>query len=135
MATTAGYSGTPLPKKLGIKSGETVTLLGAPDDFDATLGELPDDVRVKRQARGPADRVLLFARSLAELRRRFAAAERLLGERGALWICWPKKASGVATEIAEPDVRAFGLAAGWVDYRICAVDATWSGLLFARRKA
>jgi len=95
MATMAGYSGTPLPKKLGIKSGETVTLLGAPDDFDATLGELPDDVRVRRQARGTADRVLLFARSLAELRRRFAAAERLLGERGALWICWPKKASGV----------------------------------------
>jgi hypothetical protein len=81
----AGYSGTPLPKKLGIKSGETVTLLGAPDDFDATLGELPDDVRVKRQARGPADRVLLFARSLAELRRRFAAAERVLVERGGLW--------------------------------------------------
>ncbi|HEX9730370.1 MAG TPA: DUF3052 domain-containing protein [Thermoanaerobaculia bacterium] len=120
---------------MGIKSGETVTLLGAPDDFDATLGELPNDVRVKRQARGAADRVLLFARSLAELRRRFAAAERLLGERGALWICWPKKASGVATDIAEPDVRAFGLAAGWVDYKVCAVDATWSGLLFARRKA
>jgi len=135
MATMAGYSGTPLPKKLGIKSGATVTLLGAPDDFDATLGELPDDVRVKRQACGTAERVLLFACSLAELRRRFAAAERLLGERGALWICWPKMASGVATEIAEPDVRAFGLAAGWVDYKICAVDATWSGLLFARRKA
>lgn len=134
MAKTAGYSGTPLPRKLGIKSGETVALLGAPDDFDDTLGELPDGVRVKRQARGRADRVLVFARSRAELARRFPAAERALVERGGLWLCWPKKASGVATDLAEPDVRSFGLAAGFVDYKICAVDATWSGLLFARRK-
>lgn len=130
----AGYSGTPLVKKLGVKAGKTVALLGAPDGFDATLGPLPGGVRVKRQARGPADLILLFAASRADMERRFPAAERSLAEGGGMWIAWPKKASGVATDLTGAVVRSFGLGHGMVDYKICAIDATWSGLLFARRK-
>jgi len=130
----AGYSGTPLPRKLGIKPGSRVVLLDAPDDFERTLGALPADVLIRRQARGPADLALLFARSRAALAKRFPVAIRLLGEAGNLWILWPKKASGVATDLTQNDVRRHGLAADWVDFKIAAVDQTWSGLRFARRK-
>jgi len=129
----AGYSGTPLPKKLGIKAGSAVALLGAPEGFEETLGALPKGVRLRRQARGPADVVLLFAHSVRELERRFPAATRCLANGGRLWIVWPKKASGVATDLTQPTVRSFGLERGFVDYKICAVDATFSGLCFARR--
>ncbi len=130
----AGYSGTPLPKKLGIKPGSTVALLGAPSAFERTLGRLPEEVRLRRQARGRADLILLFAKSRADLKQRFPAATRCLNERGGLWILWPKKASGVPTDLTQKQVRAFGLDRHYVDYKICAVDQTWSGLLFARRK-
>jgi CheY-like chemotaxis protein len=130
----AGYSGTPLIKKLGIKAGSTLALLGAPVGFEATLGGLPDGVRVRRQARGHFDKILLFARSRAELERRFPVATRALTEGGGLWIAWPKKASGVRSDLGQADVRAFGLARGFVDYKICAIDRTWSGLQFARRR-
>lgn len=132
--TMAGYSGTPLPKKLGITAGSTVALLGAPHGFERTLGALPGNVRFQRHARRAAHRILLFARSCADLERRFPAAAKAVADGGGLWIVWPKKSSGVETDLAEPLVRAFGLAAGWVDYKICAVDETWSGLLFARRR-
>lgn len=130
----AGYSGTPLPKKLGIKAGSTVTLLGAPGEFEAVLGELPSEVRIRHRARGSADLVLLFVRSQAELRQRFPAAAKVLVERGRLWIAWPKKASGWATDLTQQGVRDYGLAADWVDFKICAIDPTWSGLCFVRRK-
>jgi CheY-like chemotaxis protein len=129
----AGYSGTPLAKKLGIRAASVVALLGAPERFEAKLAPLPDGVRVQRQAR-TADRVLFFVDSLASLKRRFGAASRVVGEGGGLWIIWPKKASGVKTALTEPVVREFGLAEGWVDYKVCAVDETWSGLQFARRR-
>jgi hypothetical protein len=132
--TMAGYSGTPLPKKLGIKTGMTVALLGAPEGFEGALGELPEGVRLQAQPRGAAW-MLLFVRTAADLGRRFPAAERALPEKGGLWICWPKKASGLASDLSEPAVRAFGLERALVDYKICAIDHTWSGLLFARRKA
>ncbi len=132
--TMAGYSGTPLTTKLGVKAGSAVALLGAPGGFLSVLGELPEGARVVTQARGRSDLVLLFVKSQAEMRRRFPAAARLLGERGSIWICWPKKASGVDTDVTEPVVRLFGLDAGFVDYKICAVDRTWSGLLFTRRR-
>jgi len=131
--TMAGYSGTPLPRKLGIKAGTTVLLLGAPQGFEATLGELPEGARVLRRAGRPAPLVLLFSRSAADLERRFAQATKSLAERGALWLLWPKKASGVATDLSEAGIRSFGLARSFVDYKICAVDETWSGLRFARR--
>lgn len=129
----AGYSGTPLAKKLGIKAASVVALIGAPEGFETKLAPLPDGVRVQRQTR-TSDRVLFFVDSQASLKRRFEAASRAVQQGGGLWIIWPKKASGVKTDITETAVREFGLAAGWVDYKICAVDETWSGLQFARRR-
>ena len=133
-ASTAGSSGTPLPKKLGICADSAVALLGAPEGFERKLGTLPDNVRLLKQARAGAHRILLFAKSRSDLAKRFPAATRAMAEGGGLWIVWPKQASGVVTDLGEAHVRAFGLAAGFVDYKICAVDATWSGLLFARRR-
>ena len=130
----AGYSGTPLPKKLGIRAGEKVALLGAPAGFENTLGALPDGVRIGRAAGRRPERILLFTTSRTDLQRRFPAASRALAEGGGLWIVWPKKASAMASDLGEKEVRAFGLAAGFVDYKVCAVDETWSGLLFARRR-
>ena len=131
---TSGYSGTPLPKKLGIKAASVVALLGAPEDFETMLVPLPEGVRFKRRARGQADVVLLFAASKRELRRRFPAASRAVAEKGCLWMCWVKKSSDVATDLTQGAVRGQGLDNGFVDYKIAAIDATWSGLCFARRK-
>ena len=128
------YSGTPLPRKLGLRPEMRVALLGAPVDFASTLGELPEGVRFQAQLRGAPPMVLLFARSQADLARRFPAAARALATGGSLWILWRKKASGEATDLGEKEVREFGLSRGFVDYKISAIDATWSGLRFARRR-
>jgi len=130
----AGYSGTPLARKLGIKPDSVVALLGAPEGFEAVLQPLPENVRFKRSARGAANLILLFVKAKAEMGRRFPTAARCLAEGGGLWIAWPKKASGVTTDLTQAAVRSFGLGADFVDYKICAIDETWSGLLFARRK-
>ncbi len=130
----AGYSGTPLPRKLGIKPGSVVGLVGAPRDFAETLGELPEGAKLRRSAAGAKDLLLWFTRSRRDLEGRIGKMAAAIGKDG-LWICWPKQASGVKTDLREGDVRRTGLAAGLVDYKICAVDATWSGLRFARRKA
>ena len=127
------YAGTSLAKKLGIRAGTAVALLEAPEGFERKLDPLPPQVEIRRGARGRAGLVLLFVTSRRDLRRRFATAERLLENGGSVWIAWPKKASGIPTDLGETAVRSFGLAAGWVDYKICAIDETWSGLLFARR--
>lgn len=129
----AGYSGTPLPKKLGIKSGLTVALLSAPVDFAQTLGPLPDGVDLINRSGRPADLIVLFTRSRADLDRRLPPAIRAMRDGGGLWIVWPKKASGIVTDVSETVVRSTGLAAGIVDYKIASIDATWSGLKFARR--
>lgn len=129
----AGYSGTPLPKKLGIKPGTTVLLVGAPRGWEPTLGELPEDVVVRRGSIAKADMILWFTSSAKELRAGVRKAARSFG--GGLWIAWPKKASGVATDLSEDVVRTTGLAAGLVDFKVCAIDATWSGLRFARAKS
>lgn len=128
----AGYSGTPLPKKLGIAPGSTVALVDAPGDWE--IGELPEGVTVRRVARGEPDVCLWFVLRRADLEKRMA---KMAGFAGAkrLWICWPKKASGMQTDVSEPVVRAAGLDAGLVDYKIAAIDQTWSGLLFTERKA
>jgi hypothetical protein len=131
----AGYSGTPLAKKLRIHAGAAVALLGAPEGFESALAGLPEGVRLSRHARGGADLVLLFARSRADLARRFPAAARAVNGGGGLWLVWPKKTSGMAADLTQAAVRALGLEAGWVDYKICALDETWSGLLFARRRS
>lgn len=130
----AGYSGTPLPKKLGIKPGTTVALVDAPAGFERTLGALPDGVRLRRSARGACEVALWFVGTKAACARGLHAWARRDDWR-ALWICWPKKASGVRTDLTGGAVRTFALAAGLVDYKVCAVDATWSGLCFARRKS
>jgi CheY-like chemotaxis protein len=130
----AGYSGTPLAKKLGIRPGDLVALAGAPKGIEDTLETIPDDVRIVRGIRGQPRLILLFVRSKAELGRRFSATSRALDDGGGLWIIWPKKTSAIAGDLGQQQVRDFGLAAGFVDYKICTIDETWSGLLFARRK-
>lgn len=130
----AGYAGTPLPKKLGIKTGSVVALLGAPREFEGTLGRLPEEVRLKRRAQGRADLVLLFVKSRRELDGRLGVAARMMNPGGSVWIAWPKQASGVETDLTQNHVRKKGLDSGLVDYKIAAIDATWSGLRFARRK-
>ena len=129
----AGYSGTPLPKKLGIKAGSMVALVDAPKDFEVTLGELPAGTEVVRRAEPGADVTLWFLRSIDDLHDGIDRMGEIAGD-GRLWICWPKKTSGVVTDITQNEVRATGLATGLVDFKICAIDATWSGLCFTRRK-
>ena len=131
--TFASYAGTPLPKKLGVKPGIAIVLLGAPEDFEKTLGRLPDNVRVLRRAGSRAELVLLFAKSAADLKRRLPAAQKTMADKGSLWIAWPKKASLVASDLTQQVVREYGLGNGLVDYKICAIDDTWSGLRFAKR--
>jgi hypothetical protein len=127
----AAYSGVPLAQKLGICSARVLGLAGAPEGFAEKLGALPEGAQVR--ARGPADRLLLFVTSLQDLERRFEAAARRVKPGGGLWIVWPKRSAQVKSDLTQTVVRRFGLDAGWVDYKICAVDETWSGLLFARR--
>lgn len=131
----AGYSGTLLPQKLGIKEGHRVALLEAPLDFEQTLGRLPDAVTLLRHtgSKGFFNVVVLFVTSAAQLRRRFAGLARRLVPDGGLWVAWPKKASGVETDLTESVVRAVGLDAGLVDNKVCAVDEVWSGLRFVIR--
>jgi hypothetical protein len=133
--TPAGYSGTPLPWKLGIKEGSTLALLGAPDGLAALLEPLPAGVLLRRSTRGTADVILLFTTSRDDLARRLPAAQRALHPDGGLWVAWPKKASGVATDLTENVVRELGLAAGLVDNKVCAIDETWSGLRLVVRLA
>ena len=126
--SAAGYSGTPLPRKLGIRPATRLVLSRAPDGFDATLGELPDDVHVLRRMPASADVVVLFADRRADLQRRLPAARAAVRPDGGIWVAWPKRASGVPTDITEDVVREVGVAAGLVDNKVCAIDATWSGL-------
>ena len=132
----AGYSGTPLPQKLGIKEDHAVLLIGAPRGFRSYLGPLPAGVAVRSDLRGsaPFDVIVLFVQRRRELERRFAQLAARLEQSGGLWIAWPKKSSGVATDVDEGVVRSTGLRSGLVDNKICAVDATWSGLRFVIRR-
>jgi hypothetical protein len=129
----AGYSGTPLVRKLGIKPGARLGLIGAPEGFDATLGELPEEVAVRRMARGRLDVIVAFFIVRAELQRRLPALRGALDPAGGLWIAWPKRASGVATDVTEGVVRDLGLSAGLVDNKVCAIDQVWSGLRLVYR--
>ncbi|CAG1011138.1 hypothetical protein PHYC_04012 [Phycisphaerales bacterium] len=131
----AGYSKTPLARKLGIKPGSRVVLLGAPAGFERTLGDLPKGAKVTRRAplRAVADVILLFTNSSEMLEDRFPRTRRRLAEAGGFWVCWPKKASGVPTDLTEDLVRGIGLEVGLVDNKVCAVDEVWSGLRFVVR--
>jgi hypothetical protein len=131
----AGYSGTPLPKKLGIKPGSRVALIDAPEHFETTLAPLPEDVELVSGARAKFDVAVAFFTRAAELSQRFPALVKRLEPSGGLWISWPKKSSGVATDLDENRIRAVGLATGLVDNKVCAIDDTWSGLRFVVRLA
>ena len=130
----AGYSGTPLPRKLGIKAGARLALIGAPDGFGSTLGPLPEAVTVgRRLGRRPHDVIVAFFSRRVVLERRLPELAEALDSAGGLWIAWPKRASGVPTDVTEDVVRALGLAAGLVDNKVCAIDQVWSGLRLVYR--
>ncbi len=131
-SNTAGYSGTPLIKKIGIKPGMRVALIGEPEGFLALLGELPPGVRLVRGRRGRCGLVVWFVRSAGELRRDVGRTAAFAG--GRLWIAWPKKSSALAAGFGGDDVRAAGLGVGLVDFKVCAIDETWSGLRFSPRR-
>ena len=131
--STAGYSGTPLPRKLGIRDGSRVLLVGAPAGFSTTLGELPPGVELPAEGAVDLDVVVVFVVDLESLRAHFTALAAALQPAGGLWVAWPKRSSGVATELTENVVRELGLAEGLVDNKVCAIDATWSGLRFVWR--
>jgi hypothetical protein len=126
----AGYSGTPLVQKLGIKPDHCIALIDSPEGFDRTLGALPVGVSVSDNARGgePLDVIVFFTTSATKLRQRFASLARRLAPAGGFWVAWPKRASGVATDLTEDVVRAIALEAGLVDNKVCAIDEVWSGL-------
>src|SRR5262245_54269383 len=131
VAAMAGYSGTPLPQKLGIKPGARVLLCLAPKGFDP--GPLPSGAKLFRSGRGPFDVIVLFAKSQAVLLSELSPLIAQLHVDGGLWVGWPKKASGVSTDLDEGFVRNAGLGLRLVDNKICAIDETWSGLRFVYR--
>jgi hypothetical protein len=141
-AASAGYSGTPLPRKLGVKEGHRVALLREPDGFRATLGELPDGVHVTTRASVPRnsptggnlDVIVAFFTRRAELEKRLRPLMDAMDVDGALWVSWPKRSSGVETDITEDTLREVGLPLGLVDNKVCAIDETWSGLRLVYRK-
>ena len=116
-----------------IKPGAQVLLLDAPDGFEETLSPLPPDVAFSRRGRGPFQLVILFAATRDTLVRGFEHSTSLVAPKGHLWIAWPKKTSRLAADLTQDFVRAYGLERLWVDFKICAIDADWSGLCFARR--
>jgi hypothetical protein len=129
----AGYSGTPLPRKLGIKEHFQVLLLDPPTDVTAELKAALATCRVVKDSRGPLDFAMVFVKSAADLKKKFAKVAKQLAPAGMLWVSWPKKASGVATDLTENDIRDIGLQAGLVDVKVCAVNEIWSGLKFVIR--
>jgi hypothetical protein len=124
----AGYSGTPLAKKLGIKDGGRVLLIAAPEGFEKTLEGLPETAVVTGRAGREHDVIVLFAKDSKAFEKGFAGAKARLHQDGGLWIAWPKKSSGVKTDLTENAIRDVALAAGLVDNKVCAIDEVWSGL-------
>jgi hypothetical protein len=126
----AGYSGTPLPKKLGVKEGHRVAVVGASDGFAALLGPLPDGAALQTGIAGtsPLDVLVTFVTRRADLERRLPALRRRMAPAAGLWIAWPKRSSGVDTDVTEDVVREVALPTGLVDNKVCAIDETWSGL-------
>lgn len=125
-----GYSGTPLPKKLGIKDGFRVALLDPPADVRAELRDSLKACQLAKDPNGPLDFIFLFSKSSSDLTPRLRQAAKALAPAGMLWISWPKKTSGVTTDLTENVIREIGLKAGLVDVKVCAVTDVWSGLKF-----
>jgi hypothetical protein len=130
----AGYSGTPLAQKLGFKAGFRAALVNPPKDFEKELGALPAHVEIfVKNFRKPLDLVVLFTDSQQNLKREFPRLAQKLRSNGMLWISWPKRSSGVATDLSENIIREIGLDAGLVDVKVCAINDIWSGLKFVYR--
>ena len=125
-----GYSGTPLPKKLGIKPGYRVALIGMPADVRSELRDALAECRITKDLSAPLEFIHLFSKSRSELEREMKRTAKALAPAGMLWISWPKKSSGVATDLTENIIRETGLAIGLVDVKVCAVTDVWSGLKF-----
>lgn len=128
------YSGTPLPKKLGIKEGLKVAFVGQPATFRSTLGPLPPSSRVRPQVRGPLDVIVYFDTRRTSLRRRFRSLAKALSPSGGLWIAWPKKSSRMTTDLSFDEVQSIGLEAGLVDNKSCSIDDNWQALRFVIRR-
>ena len=131
---TAGYSGTPLPKKLGIKEGTLFATVHEPDEFETTLGALPAEAERRARLSPGLDVVIAFYTSRAVLVKEWTQLTRAAAPNGTVWVAWPKKASKVPTDITEDALRELLLPTGWVDNKVCAIDDTWSGLRFALRR-
>jgi hypothetical protein len=130
-----GYSGTPLPKKLGIKPAMSVTVLDGPEDFAVTLGTLPDGTTLRSTLRGPKPHlIMVFVKERQRLAQRITQLAAALPPDGVLWVAWPKKASKVPTDMSDEAIREIALPIGLVDTKVCAIDATWSGLKLVLRK-
>lgn len=130
----AGYSGTPLPRRLGVREGQRIAWLSAPRHFDDLVGDLPGGVTLLRALRPPLDLLVQFATVRAELQRRLPRLREAVFPDGAAWVAWPKRSSGVATDVTEDVVRELALPLGLVDVKACAIDETWSGLKLVVRE-
>ena len=130
----AGYSGTPLPQKLGIKPGMIVLAIDAPENYRKLLGQIPSGVNFATRPVGNTRFVHLFVTRRSELAQQLSILRHKIAEDAAVWVSWPKKSSGVATDITEGVIRAVSLPLGFVDIKVCAVDDTWSGLKLMIRK-
>jgi hypothetical protein len=128
-----GYSGTPLPKKLGLRATDRVWVVGAPDPVGAELRLAVRGSTSRSARRGPIDFATVFSTSASDLMRRVAEVEPRIAPSGILWLAWPKRASGVPSDLSDESVRKIGLAAGLVDVKVCAISEVWSGLKFVRR--
>ncbi|HXM32140.1 MAG TPA: DUF3052 domain-containing protein [Chthoniobacterales bacterium] len=131
----AGYSGTPLPQKLGIKAGQKVVALGAPAGYRKLLVPLPEKVSFASKVKADAGFIHFFVSQRKVLERELKRFRKLIADTGTLWVSWPKKSSGVATDITEDTIREVALPLGFVDVKVCAVDETWSGLKLMVRRA
>ena len=133
--TMAGYSGTPLPQKLGIKPGIIVVAIDAPENYRKLLGQIPSGVNFATRPVGNSKFIHLFVTRRSDLAKQLSILRGKISEDAAVWVSWPKKSSGVATDVTEDVIRAVALPLGFVDIKVCAVDETWSGLkLMIRRE-
>jgi len=131
----AGYSGTPLPQKLGIKPGLMVVTINAPANYRRLLGQIPDSVTFSERLKSGSSFVHLFTSRRSEMQKKMSILRDKISDNGAIWVSWPKKSSGISTDVTEDVIREIALPLGFVDIKVCAVDQTWSGLkLMIRRE-
>jgi len=131
----AGYSGTPLPQKLGIKPGLMVVTVNAPANYRRLLGQIPDSITFSERLKSGSSFVHLFTSRRSEMQKKMSILRDKISDNGAIWVSWPKKSSGISTDVTEDVIREIALPLGFVDIKVCAVDETWSGLkLMIRRE-